>query len=778
MQHKLSKGPLLDENGNLAEAGYAFELVKEYNRKKIKGLKTRIKEWDYYYIHDKEYGIALTIDDNSYMGLVSVSILDYKKRKEITKSYMRWLTFGEVKFPPTSKDGDVFCESKKYSMYFGNKNGKRHLVCSMKNVKKGIDFECDFTYILDSRTDYDFILDKALELTINKECLKLYKDSLKIHKIRIDLKNNKVYIDDNILSSTDYTLFINRQITPFRQIVIFKPSDDETTGTALLGNLFYNDNKIYSIIKNTIEAQYIFENDNVKSKTNISSVQNLQSDFSDTSAFINMKADTSLITKPVNISAGFEFSNSTKNIFDNGEHLIVSNYHLFKFIKFKEQFIYEQNSSSKSNYFALDFSQLNFPLEAIFSTEVQNSKNYFTQSNESDLNFKVNLKKFSLISKSSLALNQKTFDSSLSLNNNYFAGWFEMSKYQFSKGVEDAQSRTIDLSTTLYLELPDINLKPYIKFNLSENFTNTFLRAYNDTVSFELSVPFSISSNSFSFTWIKTAGDTTEKSDYFTNNYSVDFETLFKQQKNYSYFYSSILFADLFTDIKNKINSKQFYNSKYIFNYKRKLNNSLTDLFVPYTVSASILRDIYLTQNKNDLYQFKISTGNAAVNLFGATSKYKLFKWYTQDEFLINNSLIIRLPENSPKDFSYLYNFNSSALFYVNNANTLRTAVNLFIGSEKYFNITATQIWNHSKKSTIWFTNKKTGDFKRKEILNISVINKDYSLTQKYDYIHNLDIGINKNWTVNLNTDIFFLHEENKCSNIGLELTVGVKMEF
>ena len=491
-----------------------------------------------------------------------------------------------------------------------------------------------------------------------------------------------------------------------------------------------------------------------------------------------MKADTSLITKPVNITAGFEFSNSTKNIFDNGEHLIVSNYPLLKFIKFKEQFIYEQNSSSKSNYFALDFSQLNFPLEAIFSTEVQNSKNYFTQSNESDLNFKVNLNKFSLISKSSLALNQKTFDSSLSLNNNYFAGWFEMSKYQFSKGVEDAQSRTIDLSTTLYLELPDINFKPYIKFNLSENFTNTFLRAYNDTVSFELSVPFSISSNSFNFTWIKTAGDTTEKTDYFTNNYSVDFETLFKQQKNYSYFYSSILFADLFTDIKNKINSKQFYNSKYIFNYKRKLNNSLTDLFVPYTVSTSILRDIYLTQNKNDLYQFKISTGNAAVNLFGATSKYKLFKWYTQDEFLINNSLIIRLPENSPKDFSYLYNFNSSALFYVNNANTLRTAVNLFIGSEKYFNITATQIWNHSKKSTIWFTNKKTGDFKRKEILNISVINKDYSLTQKYDYIHNLDIGINKNWTVNFNTDIFLLHEENKCSNIGLELTVGVKMEF
>lgn len=156
MQHKLSNGPLLDEKGNLVEAGYAFDLVREYNRKQIKGLKTRIKEWDYYYIHDNEYGIALTIDDNSYMGLVSVSILDYKKRKEITKSYMRWLTFGEIKFPSTSKDGDVFCESKKYSMYFGNKNGKRHLVCLMKNVKKGIDFECDF--VLENTTDKSMVI--------------------------------------------------------------------------------------------------------------------------------------------------------------------------------------------------------------------------------------------------------------------------------------------------------------------------------------------------------------------------------------------------------------------------------------------------------------------------------------------------------------------------------------------------------------------------------------------------------------------------------------------
>ena len=143
MEHKLTEGPLLNEEGNLSEAGYAFGLIKEYNRKAIKGLKGRIKEWDYYFISDGEYGIALTIDDNSYMGLVSVSVLDFNNKTEVTKSYIKWFTYGETNFPSTSSDGDVFSEGKKYSMYFKNKEGKRHLICSMKDVAKGKNFECD-----------------------------------------------------------------------------------------------------------------------------------------------------------------------------------------------------------------------------------------------------------------------------------------------------------------------------------------------------------------------------------------------------------------------------------------------------------------------------------------------------------------------------------------------------------------------------------------------------------------------------------------------------------
>ena len=143
MQHKLSNGPLLDEKGNLNEAGYAFSLTKEYSRKAIKGLKSRIKEWDYYFINDDEYGIALTIDDNSYMGMASVSVLDFKNKKEVTKSYISWLTFGKTGLPSSSNDGDVHMKSGNYDMLFENKNGQRHLICKMKNLAKGKDFECD-----------------------------------------------------------------------------------------------------------------------------------------------------------------------------------------------------------------------------------------------------------------------------------------------------------------------------------------------------------------------------------------------------------------------------------------------------------------------------------------------------------------------------------------------------------------------------------------------------------------------------------------------------------
>ena len=145
-QHLLSSGPLLNEEGNLAEAGYAFGLVKRYDREAIKAGKSRIKEWDYYYIGNKERGLALTIADNGYMGMLSISILDFVKKSDITVSKILLFPMGKMKLPRTSRQGDTEYEDKKkgISMRFLHQGDKRRLLCTFPNFgKTKKTFRCD-----------------------------------------------------------------------------------------------------------------------------------------------------------------------------------------------------------------------------------------------------------------------------------------------------------------------------------------------------------------------------------------------------------------------------------------------------------------------------------------------------------------------------------------------------------------------------------------------------------------------------------------------------------
>ena len=138
MQHQiLTSKPLLDENGHLTEPGYATSLLPVYDRAAIKANKWRIKEWDYYYIGNDDYGIALTIADNSYMGLDSVSLLDFRNPWEQTTSVITPLTDGKVGFPATSVKGDVFHSGKKHALFFHNDGETRVLEFHMDNFYEG-----------------------------------------------------------------------------------------------------------------------------------------------------------------------------------------------------------------------------------------------------------------------------------------------------------------------------------------------------------------------------------------------------------------------------------------------------------------------------------------------------------------------------------------------------------------------------------------------------------------------------------------------------------------
>ena len=145
MQHEITKRiPLLNEKGNITEPGYAKKLLPAYRRKDIKANKLRIKEWDYYLITNGRFGLALTIADNSYMGLDSISFLSFEGTPwEVTKSPMRVFTMGKTNLPATSERGITRISGKGYHLTFTVGDGKRHLVAHMEDFKDGKAIDID-----------------------------------------------------------------------------------------------------------------------------------------------------------------------------------------------------------------------------------------------------------------------------------------------------------------------------------------------------------------------------------------------------------------------------------------------------------------------------------------------------------------------------------------------------------------------------------------------------------------------------------------------------------
>ncbi len=135
MQHEIvSSIPLLDKNGDLSEPGYAKKLLPVYTRAGVKASKLRLKEWDYYLISNGHFALALTIADNGYMGLDSISLLSFEgdDKLNLTVSPMCFMPLGKVGLPETSEKGSVSHSGKGYAISFENDgSGRRVLTAHM-----------------------------------------------------------------------------------------------------------------------------------------------------------------------------------------------------------------------------------------------------------------------------------------------------------------------------------------------------------------------------------------------------------------------------------------------------------------------------------------------------------------------------------------------------------------------------------------------------------------------------------------------------------------------
>ncbi len=149
MQHEITSAiPLLNAQGDLTEPGYAKKLLPVYDRRAVKGGFTRLKEWDYYYVGNDDFGVALTVADNSYMGLDSVSFLSFQGTPwQITKSPMRAFPLGRTGLPQTSSAGVTAASGKGYALVFLAEDGKRTLTAHMDKFRgdEAIDIGIELT---------------------------------------------------------------------------------------------------------------------------------------------------------------------------------------------------------------------------------------------------------------------------------------------------------------------------------------------------------------------------------------------------------------------------------------------------------------------------------------------------------------------------------------------------------------------------------------------------------------------------------------------------------
>ncbi|MGI6726064.1 MAG: DUF2804 domain-containing protein [Christensenellales bacterium] len=145
MQHRiLSQGPLHRTDGALSETGYSTSLMKTYDRKLIKAPRWRIKEWDYYLVCNDSFALALTIADNGYMGLDSVSLLDFDTKRQLTHSAVSLFPMGSRQLPVSSLEGASRAVGKGYEINFVVNRGKRELygqVEDMQGSKKKLLFD-------------------------------------------------------------------------------------------------------------------------------------------------------------------------------------------------------------------------------------------------------------------------------------------------------------------------------------------------------------------------------------------------------------------------------------------------------------------------------------------------------------------------------------------------------------------------------------------------------------------------------------------------------------
>jgi len=96
-------------------------------------------------VMNDRHGVALTISDAGYIGLLSVTLLDFTKPWEHTETILKLLPLGAYQLPADSSSGVSRYQDRRLLLEFTVTAGQRHLVCNCQSFKDNQPFTCDIT---------------------------------------------------------------------------------------------------------------------------------------------------------------------------------------------------------------------------------------------------------------------------------------------------------------------------------------------------------------------------------------------------------------------------------------------------------------------------------------------------------------------------------------------------------------------------------------------------------------------------------------------------------
>ncbi|MBP5519161.1 MAG: DNA polymerase IV [Treponema sp.] len=632
-----------------------------------------------------------------------------------------------------------------------------------------------------------------------------------IQKIKIIPAEKKVFAAENELLQNDFDLQIFENVKPSRLIVKTEENANQEN-KVFVQKFSYENAQFYFTAQNYLIAKYKKQGPILKIKNfelfkdfSISAESNQGSgNFTNPKPFINSKAKTEFTF--VNISFASDLSLNQAEIAQAG-HSVKTKELLFGILFAQDDYRFNPvyNELKKQNEFYFDFSKIKIPVKISLKTAAFDSLYDSKQSGELTFNWIQDFKILETEIGAKTIAAQKSYSGKNTKNlqslNNYFSSWYDISQYEFSNGQEDAKTRENLYSGFISISFPKIknsvSFSPKITYELSDKYeTNDQTEnqaLFTDKEYLKLQLPFSTEKRYFSFDISRTAGalENCKRG----GSYTWDTEKLFNKQYQRKWFYTQLPFYELF-DTKAAQKIDETYESKYEINYRRKLSNSMKDLYIPSSINFAVSRSIKSkTQEESsqaldaaDLYQIKTLITTNSINNFGANSRNKIFNWFQTEELTTSLSAAAKIPSDSPGDFRLKIQSFAQLLIFVKEKTIISQIFDFNFENNYDWNLR--NIISYTRPSTnsllsalIYFVypdliNQNNSSVSRKDQFTFEIGQISNNFRQKYDYQHSVGIDFMEYFNVNAGIGGTLILNQNSTDNFSLNFTIGAKAEF